>query len=204
MIDTHCHLDSLQAGRRRAGRHRARARRDEARDRRHGPARPTRSRSPPRREFDGVSAIVGRHPNAATGWQDSDIEEIERAAAQPGRRRRSARPASTTSATAPRATTSAAPSSPSSTSPGALELPIVIHTRAAEDDTFAMLAEHADGHHGDPALLLGARPRRGGVERGLLLLVRRQRHLQERRRSPGRRRARFPTSCCWSRPTRPT
>lgn len=35
-------------------------------------------------EFDGVSAIVGRHPNAATGWQDADIEEIEQAAGQPG------------------------------------------------------------------------------------------------------------------------
>ena len=95
-------------------------------------------------EYEGVSAIVGRHPNAAAGWRDSDIEEIERAAAQPGvvavgetgldyyrdrAPRDDQRRAFVAQLELARRT----------------ELPVVIHTRAAEDDTFAVLAEHADG-----------------------------------------------------------
>jgi len=95
-------------------------------------------------ELDGVSAIVGRHPNGATGWQDSDIEEIERAAAQPGvvavgetgldyfrdrAPRDDQRRAFVAQLDLARRT----------------DLPIAIHTRAAEDETFAVLAEHADG-----------------------------------------------------------
>lgn len=95
-------------------------------------------------ELDGVSAIVGRHPNAASGWRDSDIEEIERAAAQPGvvavgetgldyfrdhAPRDDQRRAFVAQLELARRT----------------GLPVAIHTRAAEDDTFALLAEHADG-----------------------------------------------------------
>jgi TatD DNase family protein len=95
-------------------------------------------------ELDGVSAIVGRHPNAATGWQDSDIEEIELAAAQPGvvavgetgldyfrdrAPREDQRRAFVAQLGLARRT----------------GLPVAIHTRAAEEDTFAVLAEHADG-----------------------------------------------------------
>ena len=75
---------------------------------------------------------------------------------------------------------------------GRLGLPVVIHTREAEDDTFAMLAEHAAGPHGADALLLGARPRRRVRRARLLLLVRRQRDLQERRRRSRPRRASVP------------
>ena len=56
----------------------------------------------------------------------------------------------------------------------------------------------------DPALLLGARPARRVRRARLPLLVRRQRHLPEGDRPPGRRARACPTSCCWWRPTRPT
>ncbi|HEX2070228.1 MAG TPA: TatD family hydrolase [Thermoleophilaceae bacterium] len=95
-------------------------------------------------ELDGVSAIVGRHPNAAAGWRDADIEEIERAAAQPGVVAVGETGLDYYRDRAPRDEQRAA-------FVAQLELarrtglPVVIHTRAAEDDTFAMLAEHADG-----------------------------------------------------------
>ena len=60
------------------------------------------------------------------------------------------------------------------------------------------------GVAGDPALLLRPAAGRRGGRAGLVLLVRRQRHLPERRRSCARPRARCPTSCSWSRPTRPS
>jgi len=96
------------------------------------------------REHDCVSAIVGRHPNATTGWQDSDIEEIERAVAEPG-----------VVAVGETGLDYFRDRAPREDQLRAFEaqlglarrtgLPIVIHTRAAEDDTFATLAEHADG-----------------------------------------------------------
>jgi TatD DNase family protein len=95
-------------------------------------------------EHDGVSAIVGRHPNAATGWQDSDIGEIERAAAEPG-----------VVAIGETGLDYYRDRSPREDQLRAFEaqldlarrtgLPVAVHTRAAEDDTFATLAEHADG-----------------------------------------------------------
>jgi TatD DNase family protein len=96
------------------------------------------------RELEGVSAIVGRHPNAATGWQDSDIEEIERAAAEPG-----------VVAVGETGLDYYRDRSPREDQLRAFEaqldlarrtaLPVVIHTRAAEDDTFSLLAEQAAG-----------------------------------------------------------
>jgi TatD DNase family protein len=95
-------------------------------------------------ELEGVSAIVGRHPNGTAGWRDSDIEEVERAAAAPGvvavgetgldyfrdhAPREDQRRAFVAHLDLARRT----------------GLPVAIHTRAAEDDTFAVLAEHADG-----------------------------------------------------------
>jgi TatD DNase family protein len=96
------------------------------------------------RDLDGVSAIVGRHPNASAGWQDGDIEEIERAAAEPGvvaigetgldyYRDHASRDDQLAAFVAQLGLARQ------------IGLPIVIHTRAAEDDTFATLAEHADG-----------------------------------------------------------
>ena len=71
-----------------------------------------------------------------------------------------------------------------------LGLPVAIHTRAAEDDTFAILARaRRRDPDRDPALLLGARPARRGRRARLRLLVRRQRHVPEGRPTSRRRRA---------------
>ena len=83
MVDTHCHLDSckpddaeLVAEARSLGVSRIAT---------VGMDPETNQRAlAAAREFDGVVAIVGRHPNATAGWQDSEIEEIEAAASDPG------------------------------------------------------------------------------------------------------------------------
>jgi TatD DNase family protein len=95
-------------------------------------------------EFEGVSAIVGRHPNAATGWQDSNIEEIEAAAAQPGVVAVGETGLDYFRDRAPRDDQRRAFIAQLELA-RRVELPIAIHTRAAEDDTFAVLAEHGDG-----------------------------------------------------------
>ncbi len=83
MIDSHCHLDSceppnaeLVASARRLGVRRIAT---VGMDAQTNPLALACAA-----EFEEVFAIVGRHPNAAAGWQDSDIEEIERAAKEPG------------------------------------------------------------------------------------------------------------------------
>ena len=150
-------------------------------------------------------AIVGRHPHETRRLRRAALEEIERAAgapARPGDRRDRARllprprPARRPAARL-RGAARARRARPA--------LPVVIHTRAAEDDTFAMLREHAGvAPRGDPALLLGAGPARRVRRARLPLLVRRQRDLPEGDGPPGRPRASCPPSCCWWRPTRPT
>ena len=95
-------------------------------------------------EFDGVSAIVGRHPNSAGGWQASDIKEIERAVAQPGVVAVGETGLDYFRDRSPRADQIAAFEAQLDLA-RRVELPVVIHTRAAEDDTFAVLAEHAAG-----------------------------------------------------------
>src|SRR5205823_6521154 len=95
------------------------------------------------RANEDVFAIVGRHPNSASGFDADAIAEIERAAAEPQARaigetgldyyrdhasREDQRRAFETQLEL-----------------GArLGLPVVIHTRQAEEDTFAILREHAD------------------------------------------------------------
>src|SRR4051794_20780901 len=92
--------------------------------------------------YDEVYAIVGRHPNEATGWVDSDLEPIERAAAHERVRAigetgldyyRDYAPADDQKRAFEAHIDLAART----------QLPLVIHTRAAEQDTFAMLAERA-------------------------------------------------------------
>ena len=141
VIDTHCHLDTASRPRP-SWSERARAAGVEriATVGMNGASIEPRSRR--REDHDEVVAIVGRHPHEAAGFDEHALEEIERAAAHP-RVRRSARRASTTSATTPRATTSGAPSRHSSSWPRGSNCPSSIHTRAAEDDTFALLREHA-------------------------------------------------------------
>ena len=82
--------------------------------------------------------------------------------------------------------------------------PLVIHTRAADDDTLAMLDSQGAGGARDPALLLdGAsgsrsawRTRTGGSRSPATSPTRRPRTLR-------RRRCACPLDGCWSRPTRP-
>jgi TatD DNase family protein len=92
--------------------------------------------------YDEVYAIVGRHPNEATGWVDTDLEPIERAAGHDRVRAigetgldyyRDYAPADDQRRAFEAQIDLAARTS----------LPLVIHTRAAEEDTFAMLADRA-------------------------------------------------------------
>src|SRR3954453_6805750 len=91
-----------------------------------------------------VVAIVGRHPNEAEGFQPEDIEPIERAAED-----------SRVRAIGETGLDYYRDYAPRSDQMRAFEaqidlakrrgLPLVIHTRAAEDDTIAVLREQAEG-----------------------------------------------------------
>ena len=93
-------------------------------------------------DFDDVYAIVGRHPHYTEGWADGDIDAIERAAADPRAR-----------AIGETGLDYFRDRSPHEDQRRAFEaqidlaartgLPLVIHTREAEDDTFALLRERA-------------------------------------------------------------
>jgi len=94
------------------------------------------------REHDGVVAIVGRHPHNAEGFGASDLEEIERACADPLARGIGETGLDYYRDNAPREDQRRAFEAQLDLA-ARKEMPVVIHTRAAEDDTFAMLAEHA-------------------------------------------------------------
>ena len=94
------------------------------------------------REHEGVVAIVGRHPHHSAGFGDADLEEIERAAGDPWARAIGETGLDYYRDRAPRKDQIRAFEAQLALA-GRLALPVVIHTRAAEDDTFAMLAEHA-------------------------------------------------------------
>jgi TatD DNase family protein len=91
-----------------------------------------------------VVAIVGRHPNSSQGFQAGDVEPIERAAED-----------SRVRAIGETGLDYFRDYSPRQDQLRAFEahvdlakrcgLPLVIHTRAAEDDTFAVLRDGADG-----------------------------------------------------------
>jgi TatD DNase family protein len=94
-------------------------------------------------EHDAVRAIVGRHPHEADGFDDAALAEIESAAAHAGTVAIGETGLDYYRDLAPRDDQRRA-------FEGQLELaarlglPVVIHTRAAEDDTFALLREHSD------------------------------------------------------------
>ena len=92
---------------------------------------------------DGVSAIVGRHPHEAAGFDDDGLAQIERAAASPEAVAIGETGLDYYRDLAPRADQRRAFEAQLELA-GRLELPVVIHTRAAEADTFAVLREHAD------------------------------------------------------------
>ena len=141
MVDTHCHLDSckppdaeLVARARQAGVSRlATVGMDgPSIDRALGAAR----------EHEGVFAIVGRHPHHAEGFQESDLEEIEQAASDPLARAIGETGLDYYRDRAPRSDQRRAFEAQLGLA-ARVGLPVVIHTRAADDDTFAVLAEHA-------------------------------------------------------------
>ena len=93
---------------------------------------------------DQVVAIVGRHPHETTGFDAAVLEEIERAAADQRARAIGETGLDYYRDHAPRADQRRAFEAQLELA-GRLGLPVAIHTRAAEEDTFAMLSEHAAG-----------------------------------------------------------
>ena len=93
-------------------------------------------------DHDEVVAIVGRHPHETAGFDEPALEEIERAAAHPRARAIGETGLDYYRDHAPRADQRRAFEAQLELA-ARVELPVVIHTRAAEDDTFALLREHA-------------------------------------------------------------
>ena len=89
-----------------------------------------------------------------------------------------------------------------SSSPTSAQLPLVIHTRDAWDDTFDILARRRHSRTHDLPLL-HRRPRRGAAlpRPRCHVVVLRHRHVQGRAGGPGRRRGCARSTGCWSRPT---
>ena len=148
MVDTHCHLDSCKAP---AGELVARARQaGVGRLATVGMDGPSIERAlAASREHEGVVAIVGRHPHHAEGFDSADLEEIEQAAADPLARAVGETGLDYYRDRAPRDDQRRAFEAQLELA-GRVGLPAVIHTRAAEEDTFAILAEHA----GDVTVIL--------------------------------------------------
>jgi TatD DNase family protein len=94
--------------------------------------------------FDGVWAAIGRHPNAATGFTDADLDELRELAQHPRCVAIGETGFDFFRKGAPREDQERA-------FRGQLDLaretgkPLVIHTRDAEDATIDLLAAHADG-----------------------------------------------------------
>jgi TatD DNase family protein len=95
------------------------------------------------RVHEEVVAIVGRHPHETAGFDAAGLAEIERAAAEPGARAIGETGLDYYRDHAPREDQRRAFEEQLELAVR-LGLPVVIHTRAAEDDTFAVLREHAD------------------------------------------------------------
>jgi TatD DNase family protein len=102
------------------------------------------------RDYEEVFAIVGRHPHESAGFGAAQLDEIERAAAEPDARAIGETGLDYYRDYAPRADQRRAFEAQLELA-GRLGLPVAIHTRAAEDDTFAILREHA---HRLPAVIL--------------------------------------------------
>ena len=203
MVDTHCHLDACEppdgelvdrareAGVTRIATVGTDARLDRS------------ARSRRRAHHDEVAAIVGRHPHETAGFDTGALEEIERRPADPGARAIGETGLDYYRDHAPREDQRRAFAAQLELA-ARLGLPVVIHTRAAEEDTFALLREHAAGM---PAVILHcfSAPDRVDecVERGYLcsfagnVTYPKATDLQEAARESR-------PSCCWSRPTPPT
>ena len=141
MVDTHCHLDfcepadaELLERARTAGVRRVAT---------VGTDGPSIGRAlAAAHEHPDVTAIVGRHPHETAGFGAPDLEEIERAAADPVARAIGETGLDYYRDHAPRDDQRRAFEAQLELA-ARLGLPVAIHTRAAEDDTFALLREHA-------------------------------------------------------------
>jgi TatD DNase family protein len=91
---------------------------------------------------DEVVAIVGRHPHHAAGFGDGDLERIEAAAGDPGARAIGETGLDFYRDNAPRDDQRRAFEAQIELA-AQLDKPLVIHTRAAEEETFALLRERA-------------------------------------------------------------
>jgi TatD DNase family protein len=111
-------------------------------------------------QHEEVFAIVGRHPHNAEGFGAHDLDEIERAAADPNVRAIGETGLDYYRDHAPRADQRRAFEAQLGLAVR-LGLPVAIHTRAAEDDTFAILREHAGAL---PAVILHCFSAPGRVE----------------------------------------
>jgi len=141
VVDTHCHLDSIREPTA-AVVERAR----EAGVRRlasvgmHDDSIATTLRIA--HEHDEVFAIVGRHPHHSEGFDRADLARIEEAATDERVRAIGETGLDWFRDRAPRDDQRRAFEAQIQLA-ARLELPLVIHTRDAEEDTFAMLREHA-------------------------------------------------------------
>lgn len=93
---------------------------------------------------DGVYAAIGRHPNEATGYDDAVTAELRQLAAHPRCRAIGETGLDDYRDYAPRADQERAFRAQIEIAQE-LRKPLVIHTRAAEEDTVATLAAHAQG-----------------------------------------------------------
>ncbi len=141
MIDTHCHLDACDppvaelVGRARAA--------GVTRLATVGMNVPSiRHAIAAAEDHDEVIAIVGRHPHESSGFDELALDEIERAAAHPRVRAIGETGLDYLRDYAPRDDQRRAFEAQLELA-ARVRLPVVIHTRAAEDDTFALLREHA-------------------------------------------------------------
>jgi TatD DNase family protein len=149
VIDTHCHLDACDppvaelVGRARAA--------GVGRIATVGMNAPSIGKAIAAAEdHEEVLAIVGRHPHEAAGFDDLALEEIERAAAHPRVRAIGETGLDYYRDHAPRDDQRRAFQAQLELA-ARVRLPVVIHTRAAEDETFALLRERAESL---PAVIL--------------------------------------------------
>ena len=142
MVDTHCHLDACELAD------------DElvARAREAGVRRLATVGTDPEsverglaaaEAHDEVVAIVGRHPHETETFGTPELESIERAAEHPRARAIGETGLDYYRDYAPRDEQRRAFEAQLGLA-GRVGLPVVIHTRAAEEDTFAALREHAE------------------------------------------------------------
>jgi TatD DNase family protein len=95
-------------------------------------------------DFPQVYVAIGRHPNHASGFDDADLAELKALAAHPRCRAIGETGLDFFRATAPREDQERAFAAHMQLA-RATGKPLVIHTRAADDDTLSMLGGQADG-----------------------------------------------------------